>query len=191
MSQKVPKRSWSQKGCHVINPKSYNFNKFQHGKCLMLSKRYESTEVEHRTWLHVLRGNSGPPAVTLTKWLKWCVHARYMKVLSVIVSTFKRRMKKKLGKRREKWGAMHYLVLVFSFWDCFTVTLGGLMLLYYVEGGGGGFWSSSPGEILVEYVQNCDILDQFGRKTLHTRHFLFLNFGYWNGIEIITNYFEN
>ena len=80
------------------------------------------------------RGNSGPPAVTLTKWLKWCVHARYMKVLSVTVSTFKRRMEKKPGESWEKWGAMHRLVV--SFWDCFTVTLGGLMLLYYMEGGG-------------------------------------------------------
>ena len=82
------------------------------------------------------RGNSGPQAVTLSKWLKWCVHARYMKFLSVTVSTSKRRMEKKLGERREKWGAMHRLVV--SFWDCFTVTLGGLMLLYYMEGGGGG-----------------------------------------------------
>ena len=37
----------------------------------MLSKRYESTEVERRTWLYVPSvRNSGPPAVTLTKWLK-------------------------------------------------------------------------------------------------------------------------
>ena len=43
-------------------------------------------------------------------------------------------MEKKLGERREKRGAMHRLVV--SFWDCFTVTLGGLMLLYYMEGGG-------------------------------------------------------
>ena len=77
------------------------------------------------------RRTSGPSAETLTKWLKWCVHARYMKVLSVTVSTYKRRMEKKLG---EKWGAMHRLVV--SFWDCFTVSLGGLMLLYYMEGGG-------------------------------------------------------
>ena len=62
------------------------------------------------------------------------MHARYMKVLSVIVSTFKIRMEMKLGERREKWGAMDRLVV--SFWDCFTVTLGGLMLLYYMEGGG-------------------------------------------------------
>ena len=79
------------------------------------------------------QGLSGPPAVTLTKWLKWCVHARFMKVLSVTVSTFKRRMEKKLGKRREKWGAMHRLVVRFG--DCFTVALGGFMLLYHIEGG--------------------------------------------------------
>ena len=30
---------------------------------------------------------------------------------------------------------MHRLVV--SFWDCFTVTLGGLVLLYYMEEGGG------------------------------------------------------
>ena len=81
---------------------------------------------------------------------------------------------------------MHRLVV--SFWDCFTVTLGGLMLLYYMEEGGGGVWWSSPRENLVVYMQNCDILDQLGRKTLPTGQFLFLTFGYWNGIEIITNY---
>ena len=54
-----------------------------------------------------------------------------------------------------------------------------------------GVWWSFPGDILVEYVQNCDILYQLGRKTLSTGQFLFLTFGYWNGIEIITNYFEN
>ena len=62
------------------------------------------------------------------------------------------------------------------------------MLLYYMEG---GVWWSSLREILVEYVQNCDILDQLIRKTLPKGQFLFLTFGYWNGIEIITNYFEN
>ena len=65
----------------------------------------------------------------------------------------------KLGERREKWGAMDRLVV--SFWDCFTVTLGGLMLLYFMEGGG---LVVLPGEILVEYVQNGDILDQLGQK---------------------------
>ena len=83
---------------------------------------------------------------------------------------------------------MHRLVA--NFWDCFTVTLSGLMLLYYMEGRG---LVVLPGEILVEYVPNYDILDQLGRKTLPTGQFLFLTFGYWNGIEIIciTNYFEN
>ena len=76
---------------------------------------------------------------------------------------------------------MHRLVV--SFWDCFTVTLGGLMLLYYMDGRGGS-GGPSPEKKLVEYVQNCDILDQLGQ-------FLFLTFGYLNGNKIITNYFEN
>ena len=155
----------------------------------MLSKRYESTEVDRRSWLYMCpRGNSGPPAVTLTKWLKLCVHARYMKVLSVTVSLFKRRMEKKLEERREKWGAMHRLVV--SFWT----VLDGLMLLYMYYMEGGGVWWSSPREILVECVQNCDILDQLWRKTLPTWTVSWLSFftlGYWNGIEIITNYFDN
>ena len=33
----------------------------------MLSKRYESTEVDRKTWLHVPSGLIGPPAVTLIK----------------------------------------------------------------------------------------------------------------------------
>ena len=37
----------------VINPQNYNFNQFEIRKMLMLSKRYESTEVVRRTWLHV------------------------------------------------------------------------------------------------------------------------------------------
>ena len=40
----------------VINPQNYNFNQFQTRKILMLSKRYESTEVDRRTWLHVHSG---------------------------------------------------------------------------------------------------------------------------------------
>ena len=59
-----------------------------------------------------------------------------MKVLSVTVSRFKRRMEKKLGERREKRGAMHRLVG--SFCDCFTVTLGGHMFLYYIGRKGRG-----------------------------------------------------
>ena len=54
---------------------------------------------------------------------------------------------------------MHRLVV--SFWDCFMVTLGGLMLLYYMEGRRGGLVAPPPPrEILVEYVKNFDILDQ-------------------------------
>ena len=40
----------------LINPQNYNFNQFQTRKILMLSKRYESTEVNRRTWLHVPSG---------------------------------------------------------------------------------------------------------------------------------------
>ena len=40
----------------VINPQNYNFNQFETRKILMLSKRYESTEVDRRTWLHVPSG---------------------------------------------------------------------------------------------------------------------------------------
>ena len=64
------------------------------------------------------------------------------------------------------------------------------MRLYYIVGVGGS-GGPSAGEILVDYVQNYDILDQLGRKTLPIGQFLFLTFGYWNGIEIISNYFEN
>ena len=39
----------------VINPQNYNFNQF-YTKILMLSIRYESTEVDRRTWLHVPSG---------------------------------------------------------------------------------------------------------------------------------------
>ena len=37
-----------------------------------------------------------------------------MKLQSVTVSTFKRRMEKKVGERREKWGAMHGFVVRFG-----------------------------------------------------------------------------
>ena len=63
------------------------------------------------------------------------------------------------------------------------------MLLYYMEG---EVWWSSPGEILVEYVQNCDILDQLGQKLcLQDSSFSWLlGTGIVKTIEIITNYFE-
>ena len=54
--KKVPKQA-KAKGDGVINPQNYNFNQFQTRKnYLMLSKRYESTEVDRRTWLHVPSG---------------------------------------------------------------------------------------------------------------------------------------
>ena len=40
----------------VINQQNYKFNLFWYGKILILSKRYESTEVDRRTWLHVPSG---------------------------------------------------------------------------------------------------------------------------------------
>ena len=62
------------------------------------------------------------------------------------------------------------------------------MLLYYMEGWGLVVLPRRNfGRICAEY----DFMDQLGRKILPTGQFLFLTFGYWNGIEIITNYFEN
>ena len=141
----------------------------------MLSKCYESTEVERRTWLHV---PSGPPAVTLTKWLKWCVHARYMKVLSVTVSTFKRRMEKKLGERREKWGAMHRLVV--SFWDCFTVMAGLCFRTIWKE----GVWWSSPGW---NYGRICAELWYSGPTWTKKSAYRTVPFLDFLGIEIISS----
>ena len=63
--QKVPKQA-EAKRYGVINPQDYNFKQFETRKILVLSKCYESTEVDRRTWLHVPSG-TGPPAVTLTK----------------------------------------------------------------------------------------------------------------------------
>ena len=42
----------------VIKPQNYKFNQFQKRKILMLSKRYKSTAVDRRTWLHVALGDS-------------------------------------------------------------------------------------------------------------------------------------
>ena len=53
--QKVPKQAEAKRN-GVINPQNYNFNQFNTRKILMLSKRYESTEVDRRTWLHVPSG---------------------------------------------------------------------------------------------------------------------------------------
>ena len=176
MSQKYQKKL-KPKGTPCNESTKLQFQWISTRKILMLSKRYESTEVERRTWLHVHSGKSGTPAVTLTKWLKWCMHARYMKVLSVTDSMFKRRIEKKLGERREKWGAMYCLEV--CFWDCFTVTLSGLMLLYYMEGGPGG--SGAPA------AEKCAELWYFGptwTKNSAYRTVPFLDFWvlewYWN-----------
>ena len=39
-----------------MNQQNYNFSQFLRRKFLMLSKRYESTEVDRRTWLYVPSG---------------------------------------------------------------------------------------------------------------------------------------
>ena len=57
---KVPEQAEAKRD-GVINPKNYNFNQFRLRKILMLSKRYESTGVDRRTWLHV---PSGTPLYT-------------------------------------------------------------------------------------------------------------------------------
>ena len=62
----MPKQAEAKRDCE-INPQNYNFNKLLTRKISMLSKRYESTEVDSKTWLHVPSGLTGPPAVTLTK----------------------------------------------------------------------------------------------------------------------------
>ena len=48
---KVPKQDDAKRD-GVINPQNYNFNQFYTEKFDAL-KRYESTEVDRRTWLHV------------------------------------------------------------------------------------------------------------------------------------------
>ena len=40
----------------IINPQNYNFNQILIRETWLLSKRYESTEVDRRTWLHVPSG---------------------------------------------------------------------------------------------------------------------------------------
>ena len=41
---------------NVLNPQNYTFNSILTQNILMLLKRYESTEVDRRTWLHVPSG---------------------------------------------------------------------------------------------------------------------------------------
>ena len=54
---KMPKQAEAKRD-GVINPHNYNSIQFFTRKILMLSKRYESTEVDRRTWLHVPSGTS-------------------------------------------------------------------------------------------------------------------------------------
>ena len=51
---KVPKQAEAKRD-GVINPQNYNFNQFYADNFDAL-KRYESTEVDRRTWLHVPSG---------------------------------------------------------------------------------------------------------------------------------------
>ena len=51
---KVPKQAEAKRD-GVINPQNYNFNQFYTDNFDAL-KRYESTEVDRRTWLHVSSG---------------------------------------------------------------------------------------------------------------------------------------
>ena len=55
MPQKCQKKVEAKRD-GLINPQNYNFNQFLTRKVLMLSKCYESTEVDRRTWLHVSSG---------------------------------------------------------------------------------------------------------------------------------------
>ena len=53
---KMPKQPEAKRD-GVINPQNYNFIQFSFTrKVLMLSKLYESTEVDRGTWLHVPSG---------------------------------------------------------------------------------------------------------------------------------------
>ena len=53
--QKLPKLA-EAKWDGVTNPQNYNFSQFKTRKILMLSKHYESTEIDRTTWLHVPSG---------------------------------------------------------------------------------------------------------------------------------------
>ena len=71
----MPKQLYTKRD-GVINPQNNNFNiiRFETRKTFMLSKHYESIEVEriYRTWLHVHSGTYGhcPPASRLAQKLK-------------------------------------------------------------------------------------------------------------------------
>ena len=67
--QKSAERSFRKKGWRN-KPTKLQFLSILPRTILMLSKRYESTEVDRRTWLQVPSGLLGPPAVTLTQVVK-------------------------------------------------------------------------------------------------------------------------
>ena len=69
---------------------------FKHGKFDAL-KTLESTEVDRRTWLHVLSGTLGPLAVTLTKLFSGVARRRKVgghKFFSQKVKSKKKKKKK-------------------------------------------------------------------------------------------------
>ena len=53
--QKMPKKAEAKRD-GAKNPQNYDFTQFLTRKILMLSKHYESTEVDRRTWQHVPSG---------------------------------------------------------------------------------------------------------------------------------------
>ena len=53
---KVPKQAKAKRDRWCNKPTKLQFQSILTRKILMLSKRYESTEVERRTWLHVPSG---------------------------------------------------------------------------------------------------------------------------------------
>ena len=65
-----PKKKAEGKRDGVISPQNYNLYNFKL-KILMLSKRFKSTEVDRKIGYMCPRGLTGPPAVTLTKKLKY------------------------------------------------------------------------------------------------------------------------
>ena len=56
MSTKKCQKQAETKRDGVINPQNYNFNQFLTRNFFVLSKRYETTEADRRTWLHVPSG---------------------------------------------------------------------------------------------------------------------------------------
>ena len=67
----MPKQAEAKRG-GVINPQNENFNQFKTREILMLSKRYESTEADRRTWLQASK-TFGKVIMTYSKLLsKFC-----------------------------------------------------------------------------------------------------------------------